>query len=123
METCTERHARIELDDNFVSCRLVIMPGRLDQHAASDAMDAVVRLPGVGPVFFLPFGNIEFADRAEPAEMPERSANLLDRLRRNVGRVEEGPYHDWPGRIDGEIVTVRVLSKRLLDGDTLIEAV
>jgi len=86
-------------------------------------MDAVMRFPSVGPVFFLPLGDMKIADRSEPAEVPERLPNLLDSRRRDVGRIEEGPDDDRPGRIDGKIVTVRVLSKGLLDGDTLIEAV
>ena len=123
MKTCTERHAGIELDDGLVWSRLVIMPGRFHQHAASDAMDAVVGLPGVGPVLLRAFGDVEIADRAEPAEVPERLPDLLDRPRPDVGRIEESPNDDRPGRIDGKIVTVRVLGKRLLDGDTLIESV
>ena len=102
---------------------LVIVPGRFHQHAASDAMDAVVRLPGVGPVLLRAFGDVEIADRAEPAEVPERLPDLLDRPRRDVGRIEEGANDDRPGRIDGKIVAVRVLGERLLDGDALIEPV
>jgi hypothetical protein len=86
-------------------------------------MDAVMGFPGVGPVFFLPFRDAQIADRAEPAEVPERSSNLLNRLRRGVGRVKEGSDDDRPGRIDGKIVTVRVLGEGLLDGYTLIETV
>src|SRR5918994_3937366 len=123
METCTECHAGIEFDDDLVRTWVVVMPWCFHKHAASDAMDTVMRLPGVGPVFFLPFSEMEIADRTEPAEVPERLPNFLDRLQRDVGRIEEGPDHDWPGRVDGKIVTVGVLGERLLDGDTLIEAV
>ena len=123
METCTECHAGIELDDDLVWSRVVVMPGCLHQYAASDAMDAVVLFPGVGPVLLRAFGDLQIADRAEPAEVPERLPNVLDRLRRDVGRTEEGADDDRPGRIDGEVVAIRVLGERLLDGDTLIEAV
>ena len=123
METGSECHARIELDDDLVWSRVVVMPGCFHQHAASDAMDAVVRFPGVGPVLLRAFGDAQIADRAEPAEVPERLPDVVDRPRRDVGRIEEGPNDDRPGRIDGEIVAVRVLGERLLDGDALVESV
>src|SRR3954451_13707792 len=122
MKTCPECHAGIELDDDLVGSRVAVMPGRLHQYAAPDAMDAVMLFPGVGPILLRAFGDFEIADRAEPAEVPERLSNFLDRLRRDVGRTEEGADEDRPGRIDGKIVAIRVLGERFLDGDTLIEA-
>src|SRR5688500_16620029 len=107
METCSERHAWIELDDDLTRSRDVVMPGRLYQDATSNVMDAVVRLPGVSPILLRAFGNLQIADRAEPAEMPERLPDAVDRLRRDVGRVEEGPDDDRPGGIDGKIVAIR----------------
>src|SRR5215212_9838804 len=123
MEACTERHARIKLDDNLAWSRVVVMPRCFHQHPASDAMDAVVRLPGVRPIFFLPFGDTKVADRAEPAKVPECLTDLFDLPRRNVGRIEERSDDDWPGRINGEVVTIRILRECLFDGDTLIEPV
>src|SRR6187455_1931230 len=123
METCPECHAGIELDDDLVGSRVVVMPGSLHQYAASDAMDAVMLFPGVGPILLHAFGDFEIADRTEPAKVPERLSNFFNRLRRDVGRIEEGADEDWPGQVDGEIVAIRVLGERLLDGDTLIEAV
>src|SRR5215212_10231833 len=101
MEAGTEGHARIELDDDLVWSRLVQMPGSFHQHAASDPMDAVVFLPGVGPVLLRAFGDAQIADRAEPAEMPERLPDVVDCSGWNVGRIEKGPYDDRPCRIDG----------------------
>src|SRR5215212_5281666 len=123
MEAGTEGHARIELDDDLVWSRLVQMPGCFHQHAASDAMDAVVFFPGVGPVLLRAFGDTQIADRAEPAEVPERLPDGVDRSRRDVSRIEKGPNDDRPGRIDGEVVAVRVLGERLLDSDPLVESV
>src|SRR5215203_7281322 len=123
METCSECHAGIQLDDDLVRSRLVIMPGCLHLHAAPDAMDTVVLFPGVGPVLLLPFGDPQIADRAEPAEMPERLPYLLNRLGSDVGRIEERSDNDRLARIDGKIVTIRVLCERLLDRNALIEAV
>src|SRR5918994_4699309 len=123
MKPCTKRHARIELDDDLVWSRVVVMPGCFHQHAPSDAMDAVVRLPGICPVLFVAFGDEQIADRAEPTEVPECLPDVVDRSRHDVGRIEEGPYDDRPGRVDGKIVTVRVLGERLLDDHALIETV
>src|SRR5829696_2577028 len=123
MKPRTERHARIELDDDLVWCRVIVMPGCFHQHAPSNTMDAVVRLPGIGPVLFLAFGDEQVTDRAKPAEVPERLPDVVDRPRRDVGRIEEGPDDDRPGRIDGEIVTVRVLAEPLLDNHALVESV
>ena len=72
MKTRAERHAGVELDDDLARSRVIVMPGRFHQDAASDAMNAVVRFPGVGPVFLLALVDSQIADRAEPAEMPER---------------------------------------------------
>jgi hypothetical protein len=80
-------------------------------------MDTVVLFPGVGPVLLLPFGDPQIADRAEPAEMPERLPYLLNRLGSDVGRIEEGPDDDWPGRVDGKIVTIQILRELLLTSD------
>src|SRR5215203_2212763 len=123
METCSECHAGIQLDDDLVRSRIVVMPGCFHQHAAPDTMDTVVLFPGVGPVLLPPFSDPQIADRAEPAEMPERLPYLLNRLGSDVGCIEEGPDDDRPGRIDGKIVTIRVLCERLLDRNALIEAV
>src|SRR5215218_763035 len=122
METCSECHAGIQLDDDLVRSRIVVMPGCFHQHAAPDAMDTVVLFPGVGPVLLLPFGDPQIADRAEPAEVPERLPYLLDRLGSDVSHIEEGSDDDWPSWVDGKIVTIRVLGERLLDRDALIEA-
>jgi hypothetical protein len=42
---------------------------------------------------------------------------------RDVGRIEECPNDDRPSWIDSEIVAVRILSERLLDGQALVESV
>src|SRR5215213_3608215 len=123
METGSEGHARIELHNDLVWRWVVLMPGCFHQHTASDAMDAVVFFPGAGPVLLRAFGDAQIADRAEPAEVPERVLDVVDYSRCDIGRVEEGPDDNWPRRIDGEIVAVRVLSERLLDGHALIESV
>src|SRR5829696_5601195 len=123
MKTCSESHARVELDDDLVWSRVVVMPGCFHQRAASNSVDAVLRLPGVGPILLRTFGDAQIADRAEPAEMPERLPDGVDRPWSNVGRIEKGPNDDRLSRIDGEIVTIRVLGERLLDGDPLVEAV
>src|SRR5918994_4644341 len=123
MEAGSECHAWIELDNDLAWSRVVLMPGCFHQDAASDPMDVVMFFPGVGPVFLRAFGNAQIADRAEPAEVPERLPDVVDCPGRDVGRIEEGPNDDRPGRIDSEVVAVRVLSERLLDGDALIESV
>src|SRR5690606_11799600 len=62
VEARAEGHAGIELDDDFSWRGGVAVPGSAYEDVAADAVDAVVRLPGVGPVLFGAFRDFEIAD-------------------------------------------------------------
>ena len=71
MPAGAEGRAGIDFDDHLSGLRLILMPGGPGEETVSHAQEVEVILPGVLPIFLLPFEEFELADRIRPAYHPE----------------------------------------------------
>ena len=86
MRARAEGRAGVEVDDDVVGARLVILPGRLDDDEAADFLRVEVGLPVVGPVLILdrmPFNrarsHVEAVDfREVPDALLERAQAVVE---------------------------------------------
>src|SRR5215203_4290093 len=122
MKPGAKGHHRIEHDDDIVASRLILVPGRPHHDALAHTLGPVVLLPGVRPFVLAPLRDSEFADLTHPAQMPEGTADLFNRVGTKVSRGNKGADRKRPRKIHGQVVTVGFLGERLLDGDAFVES-
>jgi hypothetical protein len=76
VEPGPERHPGVEHDHDAIDRLLVLVPGSAHHHPPPDAVDVVMLLPGVRPIFLAPLRDAQLADRSQLPQRPECAADL-----------------------------------------------